>query len=91
MNIQQIVELVKASKGITSTARDTYLTAIVEAVVKELTDEKGLLLESSNPHHLMFCVDYAKWRYEVNGEGGMPRHLKYRLHSLTIHVGGGQS
>jgi hypothetical protein len=90
MNIQQIVELVKASKGITSNVRDIYLTAIVEAVVKELTDERGLLLDSSNSYHLMFCVDYSVFRYEKPKED-MPRHLKYRLHSLTIHVGGGKT
>ena len=88
MNIQEIVALLKASLGITTTARDTYLTAIVNGIVKELEDEKGLVLVGTNPNHLMFCVDYAKWRYKDVDKTGMPRNLQFRLHNLMIHEGG---
>jgi hypothetical protein len=89
MDIPQIVSLVKSSIGITSGVRDTYLTAIASGVVKELEDEKGLLLEGSNPYHLMFCVDLTEWRYKEGSKADMPRNLQYRLHNLMIHVGGG--
>ena len=90
MDTNTILQLVKARLGITSPVRDTYLTAIVEAVKHELTDEKGILLEVNNPNHLMFVVDLATWRYESkDNTGAMPRHLQYRLHNLVIHNGGG--
>lgn len=90
MDTNTILQLVKARLGITSPVRDTYLTAIVEAVKHELTDEKGILLEANNPNHLMFVVDLAAWRYESkDNTGAMPRHLQYRLHNLVIHNGGG--
>jgi len=100
MDITVIVSLIKERLGIRTTVRDTYLTAIAESVVKELEDEKGLVLEGANSYHLMFVVDYTTWRYKSAGDSSttftgqplsMPRHLQYRLHNLMIHVGGGTS
>lgn len=96
MDNATIVELVKARLGISSEVRDAFLTAIVDSVQKEIEDEKGLVLDGTNPYHLMFVVDYATWRYQnvENSETSsgrvmlsMPRHLQYRLHNLMIHVG----
>ena len=64
MDVAQVLELVKARLGITTAVRDVYLTAIIEGIIKELTDEKGLVLDGANPYHLMFVVDYATWRYQ---------------------------
>ena len=90
MNAETILVLVKAKLGISTTVRDTYLKAIIDGVVKELEDEQGLTLDSSNPYHLLFIVDYVEWRYSSKDkEGGIPRHLQFRLHNLIIHVGGG--
>jgi len=90
MNIAAIVALAKERLGIKTNVRDTYLTAIVNGIVTELTDEKGIILDESNPYHLMFVVDYATWRYQSrDSDGAMPRHLQYRLHNLMIHAGGG--
>lgn len=88
METATVVSLVKERLGIRTNVRDTYLTAIAEGVIKELEDEKGLVLDSANPYHLMFVVDYATWRYQNPGkDGAMPRHLQFRLHNLIIHVG----
>lgn len=98
MDISIIVSLIKARLGIMSAVRDTYLTAIAESIVKELEDEKGLVLDGANSYHLLFVCDYATWRYQSVGDSSttftgqplsMPRHLQYRLHNLMIHVGGG--
>lgn len=90
MDINLIVSLVKERLGLTSTVRDTYLTAIANSIVVELEDEKGLALDGANPYHLMFVVDYATWRYQSRDESGaMPRHLQFRLHNMIIHAGGG--
>lgn len=88
MNAAQIVELVKARLGISTAIRDGYLTAIVNGVVRELTDEQNIELDADNNAHLMFCVDLATWRYQSrDSSGAMPRHLQFRLHNLIIHNG----
>ena len=92
MDASTVLDLVKARLGITTAVRDTYLTAIINGIIKELEDEKGLALDGANPYHLMFVVDFATWRYQNRGESGaMPRHLQFRLHNLMIHAGGGAS
>lgn len=89
MDTATVLALVKDSLGIKTAVRDTYLTAIVEGVLKELEDEKGLVLDGANPSHLLFVVDYASWRYQSRDSNtGMPRHLQYRLHNLFIQNGG---
>lgn len=90
MDTVTILALSKARLGISTEVRDTYLTAIANGVVKELEDEKGLSLDGDNPYHIMFVVDLATWRYQNrDSPGAMPRHLRYRLHNLIIHAGGG--
>jgi hypothetical protein len=92
MDTATVLSLVKARLGISSEVRDTYLTAIIDGIVKELTDEKGLSLDGDNPYHLMFVVDFATWRYQNRDTmEAMPRHLQFRLHNLMIHAGGGAS
>lgn len=89
MDVNTVLELVKARLGITSTVRDTYLMAIVDGVISELEDEKGLSLNAESPHQLMFVVDFSTWRYLNRDESGaMPRHLQFRLHNLMISAGG---
>ncbi|QAT43444.1 hypothetical protein [Aminipila luticellarii] len=88
MNTDTVMQLVKARLGISTTVRDTYLTAIINGVIEELEDEKGLLLEGDNPNHLIFVVDYAAWRYQSkDSSGDMPRHLQFRMHNMFIHTG----
>lgn len=88
MDTQLVVSLVKERLGIKTSVRDTYLTAIADSVVKELEDEKGLVLDGANLYHLMFVVDYTTWRYQSrDSDGAVPRHLQYRLHNLMVHVG----
>lgn len=90
MDVNVVVPLVKARLGISTTVRDTYLTAIVDGLLKELADEQNLLLDDGNPYHLMFVVDFATWRYQNRDvPDSMPRHLQFRLHNLMIHAGGG--
>lgn len=84
MNIPAIVALVKERLGIKTAVRDTYLTAIVNGIVTELTDEKGVILDENNHCHLLFCVDFASWRYK-NPNEAMPRDLRFRMHNLIVH------
>ena len=87
MDTAAILGVVKERLGLRSAARDVYLLAIIDGVVKELEDEKGLVLDSANPYHLIFVVDYATWRYQSrDSDTGMPRHLQFRMHNLIIHT-----
>lgn len=89
MDTETVLNLVKHRLGISTAVRDTYLMAIVNGVIKELEDEKGLVLDGANSYHLLFIVDYATWRYQSkDSTEGMPRHLQFRLNNLFIHVGG---
>lgn len=86
MDIALIVSLVKARLGISMAVRDNYLTAIANGIVRELEDEKGIVLKSDDANHLMFCVDYATWRYQSKDDKtAMPRDLQFRLHNLILH------
>ncbi|OIJ17097.1 hypothetical protein BKP37_00735 [Anaerobacillus alkalilacustris] len=92
MNVLSVMELVKERLGIRSMVRDNYIAAIVEGVITELEDEKGVVLDKDNSSHLLFCVDYATWRYQSrDSEGSLPRHLQFRMHNLIIHNGGAKS
>lgn len=90
MDTNQILALVKARLGISTAVRDTYLTAICNAVIDDLSKVHGITLDAANAEHLMFCVDYATWRYQSrDSTAAMPRHLQFRLHNLIISAGGG--
>lgn len=89
MDTATILNLVKSRIGISSNVRDTYILAIIDGIIAELEDEKGITLDSTNANHLMFIVDYSTWRYQNrDSEKGMPRHLQFKLHNLIIHNGG---
>lgn len=89
MNTATILSLVKARIGISSVVRDTYITAIIDGIITELEDEKGIALVADNANHLIFIADLATWRYQNrDSEGSLPRNLQFRLHNLMIHNGG---
>ena len=89
MDISTILDLIKARLGIRTEVRDGYLTEIAKSVIKELEDEKGIVLEAENSNHVMFIVDYATWRYQSrDSTGAMPKHLMWRMKNLFIHNGG---
>jgi len=84
-----ILDLFKARLGITSTVRDNYLKSIVQAVLTELENEKGIVLEDGNMNHLLFCADYATWRYQSRDHSGaMPIDIRFRLNNLFVSAGG---
>ncbi len=82
------LDLVKARLGITSTARDVYLKAVISGVVSELSGIRGITLNENIPAHLMFIVDYAEWRYSSRENPVMPRYLQSAMHNLMISSGG---
>ena len=86
MTIEQIIELLKLKLGIMSDVQDARLAHLVQAVIDELVDEKGIRLDMDEPRHVSFITDYAEYRYKNVGEE-MPRYLLHRLHNLFIKDG----
>lgn len=75
--------------GLSTAVRDNYLEAIINGIIDELQNEKGITLDETSQNQIMFIVDYADWRYNNrDNAAGMPRHLQFRLHNLMIHYGG---
>lgn len=83
------LDLLKATLGYKSNVRDVLLKKIIDGVIYELADEKGIKLEYDNTSHLMFVVDLSAFRYDNKGGNVMPRNLEYRLRNLIIKFGGG--
>ena len=83
MTVKQIVELLKLKLGIVSGVMDPRLEHLVEAIIEELTEEKGIAISLDNPRHTSFVTDYAEYRYK-NVTEEMPRYLMHRLHNLYL-------
>lgn len=82
MNNGQLLELLKLKLGISTTLRDKPLEKIIDAVISELGENLGVVLDPERADHEMFVVDFAAYRYE--GGVDMPRHLQWRLHNLQV-------
>ena len=74
--------MLKLKLGISTTLRDKPLEKIIDAVISELGENLGVVLDPERADHEMFVVDFATYRYE--GGMDMPRHLQWRLHNLQI-------
>lgn len=89
MDVNLILSLVKANLGMGTNFRDAYLTKLIEGIIDELTDEKGITLDPEDANHLMFVVDLAAWRFAARDtKEDMPEHLKRRFRNLYVHAGG---
>lgn len=85
LNVEDVLELVKARIGISSKVRDEYLTSIIQGIKTELEEQQGLSIDLDRPDILMFLVDFSTWRYQNrDSHDGMPRHLQFRLHNLMV-------
>lgn len=85
----EVLAILKARLGISTTVRDVYLTAIIDGIIKEIGTIQGILIDETDKSHIMFIADYAEYRYSNKDNPVMPRHLQWRLHNLMIHAGGG--
>lgn len=90
MDNEVILKLVKARVGLRTSVRDDYIGMIIEGVKQELNKINNIPVDNTDDTYmLMFIVDFVTWRYENKGEdGGMPRHLHYRLNNLILSNGG---
>ena len=86
--VTEVLAIVKARLGITSTVRDLYLTAIINGIIDELKTVQGISINEESQAHLMFVADYAEYRYSNKDNPIFPRHLQFRLHNLIMSGGG---
>jgi transcriptional regulator len=81
-----VLTLLKLRLGISSDVMVDRLNQIIDAVIHELKDEKGINVDLDNPRIIGFVVEYAAWRYEKKTESaGLPRHLQMDLRNLYLH------
>lgn len=85
---KDLVELLKSVLGYKTAVRDTLLTRIVDSVIDELENNKGIKIDLENNEHFMFIVDLSAHRYKNQGGDSLPRNLEYRLRNLIIKYRG---
>lgn len=86
MDISVAHSLLKLRLGMSTDIMAERLIHLLKATVKMLDDEKGILVDMSNPLILEFVVSHAAWLYERKSDSaGMPRYLQLALHNLYIH------
>lgn len=83
MTAEQLMELLKLKLGIRSDVQDVRLEHLIQAIIEELTEEKGIAISMDNPRHTSFITDYAEYRYK-NVTEEMPRYLLHRLHNMYL-------
>jgi len=84
MDRTELIEMVRARIGMTSTLRDVYIGRIVDAVIDELTNIKKIDLTEEYTS-FMLVVDITEWRYSnPQNTGDMPIHLKKRVNDMII-------
>lgn len=84
------LELTKAKLGITSTARDAYLTELINAVYGEWESINGVRLSAAQKATIEIIdlvADVAAFKYQNHG-GGLPPNLRLRLNNLYVKYAG---
>lgn len=80
----QILEILKAKRGIKSTVRDAVFEPIIKSIIYELEHTQGVTIDVENQSLLLFIADYADYRYDNRDSPAMPRHLQWRMHNLLL-------
>jgi len=82
--VSKILSLVKQRLGIMSGVRDEYLTARVNATLRSLFFERGIIIDENDMNLTMFIVDFTAWQYENVGNKGMTNDLRLRLNNILV-------
>ena len=81
---EQALDILKANRGIKSSARDNVFKPVINSVIYELEHIQGVTIDVENQSLLLFIVDYADYRYDNRDSPAMPRHLQWRMHNLVL-------
>lgn len=85
---KEVLPLLKARLGISAQSRDAVLNAIIGGIVAECKDTHGIVLDTGNPNHILFVLDWAAWKYSHPEDGSTPRSIQFRLNNLVIQKAG---
>jgi len=79
--MEQNLAMLKIDLGITTTAYDERLTALLEAAAGRIAEE-GITLDASRADDNALLVMYAGWLWRKRDSmEGMPRMLRYTLNN----------
>lgn len=76
-----ILSMLKIDLGITTTAYDERLTAVIKAA-KALIRREGAFLDDNSPEDMQLIIMTASWLWRRRDTGeGMPRMIRYALNN----------
>lgn len=88
MDLGTILSLVKQKAGISTTARDGYITSCIKAVLDRCKNVYGISLDVNRHDHIYFVADYVYWLYKRNenpqGDLARPPWLQRDLNNLRL-------
>lgn len=82
--VKEILDLVKARKGISSDVRDNLMTAIIEGNISELEKVNGITVEAERSDIKLLILDWTTWKYDHPEDGRLPRSIQFRIHNLMV-------
>ncbi len=89
INIDNLLELLKADLRLLSNIEDKYLEALIKNAIADITGY-GITLDTDKDMTDTFLViDYAAWKYKKRDEDvGIPKHLHFRIHTRLFNEKG---
>jgi hypothetical protein len=79
-----ILQLLKSRLGISTESKDAILYAIIDGILDECENVRGIQLEEKRYSDILLVLDWATWKYNHPDEGIMPRSIQFRIHNLMV-------
>lgn len=81
---ETILQLLKSRLGISTESKDAILYAIVDGILDECENVRGIQLEEKRYSYILLVLDWATWAYNHPDGGIMPRSIQFRIHNRMI-------
>lgn len=79
-----VLELLKLDLCLSSTARDTYLQALIDSAKQEL-NSRAVEIDETKLEDKMLLSDYCAWKYRTRDKTQiLPNNLKLRINNKKI-------
>lgn len=82
--VEEVMDLLKARLGISTSKRDDILYLIISGIVSECKNKHGVILNKEDADHILFVLDWATWKYKHPEGGTIPRSIDLRLKNMII-------
>lgn len=84
-----LLKLLKSDLRILYGTENTYLKALLESAVADISAYGITLDTENNIGDTFLVVNYAAWKYKKRDEDvGLPRHLHHRIHTRLFNEKG---